>query len=92
MDLTYCKVKFEYYFLFLLALLAFGFWAVGLLPLIISSARNPDNRNLRFAAYLFSFVFIGYGIGRHVALYENANLANCSSTIEYLKFRFTGGN
>ena len=90
MEQTFKNVRWDSYLLFVLAIWAFGFLAVALLPLMLQSARSAEKRHLRTIFNLFAVVMISYGVGKDIALYENANEGVCTTTIECLKFRITG--
>ena len=78
MEQTLKNVSWESYLLFALVILFSGFLSLVFLPLLLECRRSPEDRTVQLVFNLFAVAVISYGVGQNIALYENANIVNCT--------------
>jgi len=79
------EIKWYQYLLLILALWFFGLGAFSLIPMLIIANQSPSKNHIRFIFSISAIIFIGYGIGRNLASYENAIGVDCYELLECVR-------
>jgi hypothetical protein len=83
-------IKWNQYLLLILALWFFGLSAFALIPMLLIAVKYPSKNQIRLIFNISAIVFISYGIGKNLALYENAQGADCYELLECARGGFFG--
>ena len=90
MEQSLKRITWIQYLFLALSLWYFGLGAVALVPVLLIPEQHMAKKKSDFLYFLLAFLFIGYGIGKNLALFENAQGFDCINAIQCIQGGLVG--